>query len=79
MNDTHSLSHTKWNCKYHVVFAPKYRRKVLRNGSYIERTVQMERGKYSGSGSMPRSCTYAPGNTAEDECIKLYGLSQREK
>ena len=24
-NDAHSLSHTKWNCKYHVVFAPKYR------------------------------------------------------
>ena len=22
-----SLAHTKWNCKYHVVFAPKYRRK----------------------------------------------------
>ncbi|MFA5604492.1 MAG: IS200/IS605 family transposase [Dehalococcoidales bacterium] len=29
MNDAHSLSHTKWNCKYHIVFAPKYRRKVF--------------------------------------------------
>ena len=28
-HDVHSLSHTKWNCKYHVVFAPKYRRKVF--------------------------------------------------
>ena len=28
-NDAHSLSHTKWNCKYHVVFAPKYRRKAF--------------------------------------------------
>ena len=28
MNDTNSLSHTRWNCKYHIVFAPKYRRKV---------------------------------------------------
>ena len=27
--DIHSLSHTKWNCKYHVVFAPKFRRKVF--------------------------------------------------
>ena len=27
--DVHSLSHTKWNCKYHIVFAPKYRRKVF--------------------------------------------------
>ena len=26
--DNNSLSHTKWNCKYHVVFAPKYRRIV---------------------------------------------------
>ena len=29
MNDVNSLSHTSWNCKYHVVFAPKYRRKVF--------------------------------------------------
>ena len=27
--DTDSLAHTKWNCKYHVVFAPKYRRQVI--------------------------------------------------
>ena len=27
-NITNSLAHTKWNCKYHIVFAPKYRRKV---------------------------------------------------
>ena len=26
--DNDSLSHTRWNCKYHIVFAPKYRRKV---------------------------------------------------
>lgn len=24
-----SLSHTKWNCKYHIVFIPKYRRRVI--------------------------------------------------
>ena len=24
-----SLSHTKWRCKYHIVFAPKYRRQVI--------------------------------------------------
>ena len=28
-DDVHSLSHTRWNCKYHIVFAPKYRRKVF--------------------------------------------------
>ena len=29
--DVKSLAHTKWNCKYHVVFTPKYRRKVFYN------------------------------------------------
>ena len=29
LNDVHSLSHSKWNCKYHIVFAPKYRRRVF--------------------------------------------------
>ncbi|MBQ7352203.1 MAG: IS200/IS605 family transposase [Clostridia bacterium] len=29
MNDTNSLAHTTWNCKYHIVFAPKYRRLVF--------------------------------------------------
>ena len=27
--DTESLAHTKWNCKYHIVFAPKYRRQII--------------------------------------------------
>ena len=27
--DKNSLSHTSWNCKYHIVFAPKYRRKAI--------------------------------------------------
>ena len=28
-NTKNGLAHTKWNCKYHIVFAPKYRRKVF--------------------------------------------------
>lgn len=28
-NIVNSLAHTKWNCKYHIVFAPKYRRKIF--------------------------------------------------
>ena len=27
--DIDSLAHSKWNCKYHIVFAPKYRRQVI--------------------------------------------------
>jgi hypothetical protein len=29
MDEFESLSHTKWECKYHVVFIPKFRRRVL--------------------------------------------------
>ena len=36
MNDIHSLSHTKWNCKYHIVFTPKYRRKVFYGEKRLE-------------------------------------------
>lgn len=28
-DDARSLSHAKWNCKYHIVFAPKYRWQVF--------------------------------------------------
>ena len=29
MDDINSLSHSRWRCKYHIVFAPKYRRQVI--------------------------------------------------
>ena len=29
MKDMNSLSHSKWRCKYHIVFAPKYRRQII--------------------------------------------------
>ena len=36
-NDTiHTLSLTKWNCKYHIVFAPKFRRKVFYESKRLE-------------------------------------------
>lgn len=36
LNDLHSLSHTKWCCKYHIVFAPKYRRKAFYDSRRVE-------------------------------------------
>ena len=35
-NDIDRLAHTTWNCKYHIVFAPKYRRKVFYDNKRIE-------------------------------------------
>ena len=34
--DSLSLAHTMWNCKYHIVFAPKYRRKVFFKEKRVE-------------------------------------------
>lgn len=41
--DNNSLSHTTWNCKYHIVFAPKYRRKAIYGKLYedIGRILRM--------------------------------------
>ena len=36
MKNMNSLSHTKWNCKYHIVFAPKYRRKAFYGSNRLE-------------------------------------------
>ena len=48
-NATHSLAHTKWNCKYHIVFAPKYRRKVFFEEKRAEiREILRELCKWKG-------------------------------
>ena len=41
-NDRTSLAQTKWNCKYHIDFAPKYRRKVFNgeNGDVIGKRLR---------------------------------------
>ena len=36
MEDLNSLSHMKWNCKYHIVFAPKDRKKVFYGEKRLE-------------------------------------------
>lgn len=41
-NPINSLTHTKWNCKYYIVFAPKYRRKVFyeEKGSEVREIIR---------------------------------------
>lgn len=72
MNDTNSLAHTKWNCKYHIVFAPKIscicaeisaqgilRRKAQGDRKNPAAVVRMEKGGDCRSGGVSRSHTYA--------------------
>ena len=42
-NKTNDLAHTKWMCKYHIVFTPKYRRKIIYN-QYKESIATVYKG-----------------------------------
>ena len=84
-NDSASLSHRKWNCKYHIVFAPKYRRQEIYGktkadiGQILRKLCEAKRVEISGSGSMPGSCPYASKHTAEHKRIAVYGIPEGEK
>jgi len=54
MNDTNSLAHAKWNCKYHIVFAVMYRRKIL------YREMRGEIGKI-----LKELCSWKQGNNTK--------------
>lgn len=50
---THTIAHTTWNCKYHVVFAPKYRRKAFYGGRRLEiGAILRELCRWKGIGIM---------------------------
>ena len=59
MRDRESLSHTKWECKYHVVFIPKYRKKVLygalrrRLGEVLRRLAEQRESRVEEGHLMP--------------------------
>ena len=85
LNGIDSLSHTRWNCKYHIVFAPKYHRegilprKESSNRKNTAAVMGVERGKDHRSGSVPQPYPSVCGDTAEDLGVALYGVSEREK
>lgn len=56
--DNHSLSHTTWNCKYHIVFAPKYRRKIIYN------QLKVDIGKFYGNSAIEREFTLSKQSAA---------------
>ena len=66
-----SLSHSKWNCKYHLVFVPKYRKKVLYGkirkflaGLFHELAAQ-------------RNCKIEKGNMVQDHVHMLISISPK--
>ena len=87
-NIVNSLAHTKWNCKYHIVFAPKYRRKVFFEEKRLEireitrntkEIVPMERGGDHRGRSMSGSYTHVCKHPAQNERCGIHGVFEREK
>ena len=76
------LAHTKWMCKYHIVFTPKYRRKMIYNQLKMDiRDILKQLCSYKGveiieGHIMPDS--YVGKYSAQNECIKLYGIFKRK-
>ncbi|VEU16327.1 hypothetical protein ERAC_01040 [Thomasclavelia ramosa] len=74
---TNSLAHTKWMCKYHIVFTPKYRRKVIYNQLRNDiREIIIRLCQYRGAFDV-RSCTHVGNDTTKVKCIIIYGVFER--
>ena len=84
--DNKSLSHTRWKCQYHIVFIPKYRKKVL-YGKVKEdvREIISTLCKYknveivSGAVCPDHVHLCVSQYPAQNECIAVYGVSKGEK
>ena len=68
MKDIGSLSHTKWECKYHVVFIPKYRRKAL----YYE--LRQYLGEIFRGLAQQRECEIEEGHLMADHVHMLLSI-----
>ena len=85
LNDINSLSHTKWNCKYHSRVCAKVSKAGILQGEKTggredtAATVRMEGREHHRSRSVPGPCAYAVRNTAKDSRIELYGISEGEE
>ena len=83
-DDVRSLSHSKWRCKYHIVFAPKYRRmviygKIKADIGVILRKLCEQKGVNIIEAEACPDHIHVGGNTTENKCSTVYGISEREK
>ena len=85
MNDVKSLSHSKWRCKYHIVFAPKYRRQIVYGrikvdvGKILRDLSKRKKCRNYRGGMLSGSYTYASNNSTTFKCIELYGVFKKQK
>ena len=78
--DNNSLAHTTWNCKYHIVFAAKYRRQII-YGKYKASIGQILRLLCERKGveiheaeACPESHSHVGEYTTETKYFLIYGI-----
>ncbi len=83
--DRNSLAHTKWNCKYHIVFAPKYRRQIIYSKikadiGKIIRTLCKHKGVEIIEASACKDHIHIVGKySTQNKCFSVNGVSKRKK
>jgi putative transposase len=68
MSEYHSLSHSKWDCKYHLVFIPKKRRKAFFG------SIRKEVGSIFRELAQQKGCNIIEGHTMPDHvhiCLEI--------
>ena len=80
-----TLSHTKWLCKYHIVFTPKYRRKAI-YGQYKEKyrqdtevALQLQGSRDNRRSSHAGPHPHARKYTTEVQRVAIHGVSERQE
>lgn len=83
MTDVKSLSHSTWRCKYHIVFAPKYRRMAVYGkiradiGRILRELCERKKVTIIQAEACPDSYPYVSGNTTVFERITVYGVFKK--
>ena len=82
--DNRSISHTQWKCQYHIVFIPKYRKKVLYGKVRDDvREIISVLCKYKDveiiAGAVCKSCTSKCGNSTKAKYFEFYGILEEQK
>ena len=76
--DNNSLAHSKWNCKYHIVFAPKYRRLAIYGkikvdiGKILRKLCKHSRKKQKGNRRIYKKSTKRRYNRRSNKYERIY-------
>lgn len=80
--DNQSIHHTRWNCTYHIVFIPKYRKKIMYGSNkkdlveIIKKALRNERRSTHRRENMCRPYSHVHSNSTQDERFGVHVVSQ---